>query len=276
MRRIEAQGALITIDEEGEGPPVLLVHGALGDRRLWSAVRAALPGPRRTIAVTQSGYGPEASPEAVAALSRTRHPRELIALIEALDCGPVHVVGWSYGGEMSVYAMAARPDLFRSAVLFEPAVTALLDEAAEPDRSVLLDFKKRMAGAAAAVAAGDLERAAALFLGVTFASPGGEEESPALTPRPEWMLDNARTLPVFLKQTPGRAFEPGELEGIDLPVRVQLGARSHERYRLMAERLVERLPQGRLEVVANVGHGGPIERPDAIAAAMAEHLRAGA
>lgn len=272
-RIIEANGARLTLLEEGEGAPVLLVHGALADARVWAATRALIPGPRRAIALTQRGYGPEAAPEEVAGLSRPQHAADILAVIETLGLGPVHYVGWSYGGDVGTYAMIARPDLFRSAVLFEPALTALLDEESEPDRAVLLDFKKGMAPAAAAVAAGRLEDAAALFLGATFAPPGGAAESPALIPRPAWMLENARTLPVFMKQAPGRPIAPGELEALDFPIRVQLGARSHARYRLMCERLVARLPQGRLELAADVGHGGPVERPDAIAAAVAEHLR---
>jgi pimeloyl-ACP methyl ester carboxylesterase len=35
MAVIEVQGARFGYDEAGEGPAVILVHGALRDRRMW-------------------------------------------------------------------------------------------------------------------------------------------------------------------------------------------------------------------------------------------------
>jgi pimeloyl-ACP methyl ester carboxylesterase len=52
-----------------------------------------------------------------------------------------------------------------------------------------------------------------------------------------------------------------------LPVVLVVGERD-EKFRAIAEAMAERLPDGRVEVVAGAGHAVQLEQPDAVAAAL--------
>jgi len=58
------------------------------------------------------------------------------------------------------------------------------------------------------------------------------------------------------------------LPGIEMPVRVVCGERSDAIPPALAQRIAARLPHGSVEVMADVGHFGPLEDPDAAAASI--------
>src|SRR5947208_2003281 len=49
-----------------------------------------------------------------------------MGLLERLRATPAHIVGHSYGGFISLYVAAHHPEMVRSFVLVEPAVSTLL------------------------------------------------------------------------------------------------------------------------------------------------------
>ena len=61
--------------------------------------------------------------------------RRAVRWIEARGCGPVHLLGNSMGGAVSVYLAATRPDLVRTLTLISPAMPFL-----DPRRSVQARF----------------------------------------------------------------------------------------------------------------------------------------
>src|SRR5262249_50310198 len=51
---------------------------------------------------------------------------DLGKFITLLNAGPVHVVGWSFGGPVIMAAAVQNPSLFRSVILYEGTVTSIL------------------------------------------------------------------------------------------------------------------------------------------------------
>ena len=123
--------------EVGEGPPLVCVHGALGDFRTWSAVLGPLSKKHRVIAVSLRHFFPEHWDGVGDTYSIAQHVADVIAFIEKLDAGPVDLMGHSRGGHISFRAAQRRPDLLRKLVLVEPGgdVDASLDLAAKPGPS---------------------------------------------------------------------------------------------------------------------------------------------
>ncbi|GAA0740052.1 alpha/beta hydrolase [Dactylosporangium roseum] len=81
-----------------DGPPVLLLHGFPQHSGEWSAVapllhRAGL----RTYALDQRGTSPGARPEPVDAYRITECVLDVVAVLDALDLGSVHLVGHDWG-----------------------------------------------------------------------------------------------------------------------------------------------------------------------------------
>jgi pimeloyl-ACP methyl ester carboxylesterase len=103
------------------GPTLVLVHGAWVDHTSWRLVAPALAATHRVVCYDRRGHSLSAG-AGIGHGSRTQHEDDLAALIEALDLGPVHLVGSSYGASIALAVAARRPDLVRAVVGHEPAL----------------------------------------------------------------------------------------------------------------------------------------------------------
>jgi pimeloyl-ACP methyl ester carboxylesterase len=103
-------------DSGGAGEPVLMLHGGISDSEmLLDALEAALADRFRILAFDRRGHGRTADTDA--AFHYDEMANETIAAIEKLIGGPVHLVGWSDGGNVALLVSLRRPDLVRSLVL---------------------------------------------------------------------------------------------------------------------------------------------------------------
>jgi pimeloyl-ACP methyl ester carboxylesterase len=93
---VRANGLEIAYERVGEGPPLVFVHGAASDARLWRPQLAALADEFTVVAWDEPGAGRSSNVPADFGLADYAHC--LAALIEALALGPAHVAGISWGG----------------------------------------------------------------------------------------------------------------------------------------------------------------------------------
>ena len=89
-------GLEIAYERVGEGPPLVLVHGATVDSRMWQPQLAALANESTVVAWDEPGAG--RSSDVPAGFGLPDYARCLAALIAALELGPAHVAGLSWGG----------------------------------------------------------------------------------------------------------------------------------------------------------------------------------
>jgi pimeloyl-ACP methyl ester carboxylesterase len=92
---IQAGGLEIAYERVGEGPPLVFVHGAAEDSRVWRAQLVALADEFTVVAWDEPGAGRSSALPAGFALAD--YARCLAAVIEALGLGPAHVAGLSWG-----------------------------------------------------------------------------------------------------------------------------------------------------------------------------------
>jgi pimeloyl-ACP methyl ester carboxylesterase len=111
-------------EQTGSGEPLVLVHGGFGDLSNWVPLVPQLAEERTVISYSRRGHGAGAPPD-TNVIERRRHEDDLAELIEALDAGPVHVVGSSYGASVALGLAARRPELFRSVSGHEPALVGV-------------------------------------------------------------------------------------------------------------------------------------------------------
>lgn len=102
----------LAYDLLGEGEPLLLIHGGLGDRAMWAAQLPALAGHFRVIAPDLRGFGDSPSPT-----GPVSYHDDLRALLESLGVPRVHVVGLSLGGRVALDLTLSYPGLVRSLTL---------------------------------------------------------------------------------------------------------------------------------------------------------------
>ena len=191
MQTLPVNGYDMAYLEVGEGPPLVCVHGTLGDFRTWSAVLGPLSKRHRVISVSLRHFFPEHWDGAGDNYLMARHVADVISFIEQLDARPVHLMGHSRGGHISFRIAQQRPELLRRLVLAEPGgeLDATLDPAAAtPGPS---QRGARFAAAADMVAKGDIDGALKLFFD-TIDGDGAWARLPA-APRQQ-LRDNATTL----------------------------------------------------------------------------------
>jgi pimeloyl-ACP methyl ester carboxylesterase len=110
--------------EYGSGEPVVLIHGALSDYRVWWHQIEDLRRNYRVIAPSLRAAFPNSlsrwpNTPAAAAWSDAD---DVIELIEHLAADRVHLIGHSAGGAVALNIAVRRPDLLRTLILEEPAV----------------------------------------------------------------------------------------------------------------------------------------------------------
>jgi pimeloyl-ACP methyl ester carboxylesterase len=274
---VEVNGVFLSNVEQGAGQPVVFVHGALSDLRVWQPVReqlarrAEIASGFRLIAYTQRYYGTRAWNDDGARFSVATHADDLARLVAALAAGPVHLVGSSYGGLVAVSAAVKNPALVRSLVLYEPALGSVLPEDSEDGRAARADRAAFIAPVIAAIRAGDNIRAARLmYEAVNQLPPGGFDCEPyAVQAR---VLDNARNLPLLFAALASSDMTCDRLRDFAAPTLVMRGERSQPYYVLITEAVARCLPQARRVVLKDANHGAPHRDPAAFAAAIVEFL----
>ena len=107
----------MAVDEAGEGPPVVLVHGGLGSRELWAPQVEALRDAYQVVAYDLRGHGDTRSEARPASYGPALLTRDLVALLDALELPTVSVVGLSIGGFVAQELALCHPERVRALVL---------------------------------------------------------------------------------------------------------------------------------------------------------------
>jgi pimeloyl-ACP methyl ester carboxylesterase len=260
LRRLTVNGLEIAYRRVGEGPPLVFVHGAAGDSRLWQPQLAGLADEFTVVAWDEPGAGRSSGLPAEFGLADYAHC--LAALIEALDLGPAHVAGLSWGGTVAQELYRHHPELV--------ATLILADTYAGWKGSLPADeVRARVAGVREMLAAGREEfdpTLPGLFAGDPPADYVSLLEDVAADCRPESL---GRQL-FMMAETDQRDFLPriavptlliwGELDG-----RSPLG---------VARQFEQAIPGARLVVIPGAGHVTNLERPAEFNSAVREFCRA--
>lgn len=149
---IEANGADVTYVEQGDGPLMILAHGALSDHRRW--IKDHMPPLAenyRVISYSMRYHGSSEWDKNWPPLSMDLYADDLAAFIRVLDDGPAHLVGWSMGATVAHRVALKYPELVRSAYLYEGAAALERDDDQQTEylklRSAHLGKSKSLADA---------------------------------------------------------------------------------------------------------------------------------
>ncbi|HVK23516.1 MAG TPA: alpha/beta hydrolase [Actinokineospora sp.] len=120
-RRVSTDRLTMNILEtDRTGDPVVFVHGNVSSSLFWQRPMLDLPTGYRPIAVDLRGFG-DTDPEPVdASRGLSDYADDVAALLDALDLGPVHLVGWSMGGGVALRLLRDRPASVRTLTLVNP------------------------------------------------------------------------------------------------------------------------------------------------------------
>jgi pimeloyl-ACP methyl ester carboxylesterase len=116
MERVDVDGLTIAYERLGAGPPVLLLHGYVGDGpSLWRHQMDALSDSYTVVAWDAPGAGRSSDPPEDFGVEG--YASCLARFMEELALGPAHVVGVSFGGALAIAFQRHHRSLTRSLVL---------------------------------------------------------------------------------------------------------------------------------------------------------------
>jgi 2-hydroxy-6-oxonona-2,4-dienedioate hydrolase len=117
---VQAAGVRTRVYDAGVGEPLVLIHGGLYGSLYsldsFSSNLTGLGAQFRLVAFDKLGQGHTGNPAHYTFASLLEHALELI---DALDLGPVHLLGHSMGALLAAQIAYERPDLARSLVLVD-------------------------------------------------------------------------------------------------------------------------------------------------------------
>jgi pimeloyl-ACP methyl ester carboxylesterase len=126
--------------DEGEGDPIVLVHGFASNKEVnwvmpgWTATLKR--DGRRVIALDNRGHGQSSKLYDVAAYHTDIMAGDVSALIEYLELGRADLMGYSLGSRICAVMAARRPELVRSLILGGAGIR-LIDNAGLRDEIAL-------------------------------------------------------------------------------------------------------------------------------------------
>jgi pimeloyl-ACP methyl ester carboxylesterase len=142
MAYVENQGARIYWDEQGEGPPILLIMGLAYASCMWHRTRPVLADRFRTIAFDNRGIGKSdvpAGPYPIALMAS-----DAAAVLDAAGLDSAHVFGVSMGGMIAQEFALQYPKRVRSLILGCTAAGGPAAVRAEPDAIQMLMSRDKM------------------------------------------------------------------------------------------------------------------------------------
>lgn len=256
-------GAPISYERGGEGPPLVLVHGTTSDRSTWELVLPELQRHFTVYAVDRRGRGESGSGDS-ASYDIEREFEDVIAVIDSIGVR-VCLLGHSYGAICALEG-ALRSSRVRGLILYEgtfpvPAGTELYPaEALDRVRSSLN--------------AGDREGALTTFYrDIAMISP---EEIEMLRSLPLWpsRVALAPTIPHEMRAFESYVsnFDPARLGDLRTPTLLMLGGDSPTLEKAAATALDAALPDSQIFEMAHHGHLAHRTAPEVFAREVVQFL----
>jgi pimeloyl-ACP methyl ester carboxylesterase len=137
-RYIRANGLDIYYEEQGQGPPLLLIHGGVLTGESWQPYLAAFAERYRVITPDSRGHGRTANPGG--AMSYRLMADDVAALAQALALSKPLICGYSDGGQVTLEIGMRYPDL-PQALIVGGAYIELTEESRVWVESILGDAR---------------------------------------------------------------------------------------------------------------------------------------
>lgn len=249
--------------ENGNGEPLVFVHGSASDYRTWQKQQEEFSKSYRIIAYSRRYHWPNQKISDEADYSMPQHVNDLQVLIEKLNTKPVHLIGHSYGAFLCLLLAIQKPSLVRSLVLAEPPViTLFVSNSPKPDEllkllltrpltaiSIINFGTKGVEPAKKLAAKGETQKAMFLFgktiLGQQFFDKLSEQ-------RREQVVSNS-----IRSEFLGSGFaklDAKKVRNVQIPTLLITAQHSHRMFHNLADRLEELLPNTEHIEIKNASH----------------------
>jgi pimeloyl-ACP methyl ester carboxylesterase len=258
--RVDApDGTVLATMQLGEGPPLVVCHGAFTVAQDWLPFAARLAATRRVILYERRGRGQSLTATPESALNA--EIADLAAIVE--HAGPdAAILGHSFGGACAL-AYAAQSGFAGQLIVYEPPHSAR----GPVSRGLIQQIEQL-------IAAGDLDAAAAFAMTQVVGMPPPAIDAFRATPLWQTMSATVTAFPAELRLLDSLTWQPGDLDGIAGQTTLLLGSETPDLPDSLwpIASLQALLPGLRIVPIPGQGHVAYLTDPDGLAAIAAECL----
>lgn len=245
-------------DDAPSGPTVVFLHGFSVDHRMWNAQAGHLHGAATTLSYDLRGFGKSSPPH-----PGHSHVDDLIELLDHHDIERAIVVGLSLGANVALALAHSHANRVVAAVLASPGLPGWVWETPRaPDLAMAYAHEH------------GVDEARSFWLGLDLFAPSRAnptakallETMVADFPGHQWM-----------KNVPASPQVPSLnsiLESVSRPITVISGAEDDIGYRVIADEVVDRVPDSRGARLTGAGHFVNLDAPEAFNAELATSIQA--
>ena len=258
MATVTVNDIQMAYSEQGTGETVVLLHGLGSCKEDWQPQIQALAQHYCVIAPDLRGHG--ATTKAKTGYNIAQYAADILGLLDALRCDTVHLIGFSLGGMITLEFATRYPERLRSATVINATPAVIVNN--WQTRSF---FWSRL-----------------VFIQLFGCAYMGKKIAKMNFPAPEQAALRAQAERQFASNDKGAYFRATKsLLGWDVRSRLSkitcplLAVSSDQDYTPVAAKqaLVDAVPHGELQVIANARHLMPMEQPDALNAVLLAWLQ---
>lgn len=267
MPRVRVNDVELFYGVAGEGDPLVFVHGSWDDHSTWQGVVPGLAESFRVVTYDRRGQSRSERPTGQG--SRREDEDDLAALLEALDCGPAHVAGNSFGASIALGLAARRPELFRSAVAHEPPLMAIVAD--DPEVQPLMqDVGAKVRAVLAQLEGGDIPGGARRFVEEVALGPGMWEQLPEEARQIN--MDNAPTFLDGQRDPEWASLGLTDLARFSRPALLTQGDQSPRWFSKIIAKLDQAMGRSEVRTIPGAGHIPHETHPGAYVATLTDFL----
>jgi len=245
----------------GEGPPLVLVHGVLGDHTRWDVLRPQLE-PHVTVhAMDRRGRGASGDGPNYAVEREFEDIAAVVDEVAATSGTTVDVYGHSGGASFALGAATLTSNVGRL-VLYEPAL--------EPKRLLSDGLLERLD---ALLAADDPDAVVETFCREVLHMD--DEQIGIYRAQPSWSarVAAAHTLPRELRVPPEELFDPRRAATVTAPTLLLEGSETPDGFKSSMRTIADTLADGRVAVLDGQAHSADVLAPDLVTEKVLGFLR---
>jgi pimeloyl-ACP methyl ester carboxylesterase len=272
LRRTTVSGGFeIHFAEEGQGIPLVFIHGGMGDWSSWTPQWDAFTPHFRCITYSRRFSSPNRNELNSTTHSVLAEAQDLVQLLGHWCDEPAVLVGTSYGAYTALQAALVAPERVLALVITEPPVLPFADEVPGGQETRLQFQREVLDRATEAFSQGDADRAVRMLTdGINGQGPG-EAGTPDGRARRLRNAEAIRALCVSSDAYP--ALDRAALKALRHPVLLTHGDRTQAIHLATTLAVSRYLVRARIAQVPDSGHGVHRDNPVAFNALVLEFLR---
>jgi pimeloyl-ACP methyl ester carboxylesterase len=259
-QHLAVRGLALALDLQGEGKPVLFIHGFPLDRTVWRQVMATLTGWKR-IAPDLRGMGLSDAP---GRYTMSEYADDLAALLDALHVESAVVCGLSMGGYIAFELLRRHKSRVRALVLVNSRAEADTEDGRRKRNEMIAKVQREGAGALAEALVPQL------------LAPWSVTALPHVVDHLASMIAGNASAGVIgaLEAMRDRPDSTPMLKQIDVPTLVIAGREDRLIPTSTSRALADAIPGAQLTLIPEAGHLAPLEQPVQTSRVIAEFLDA--